>query len=166
MSVENSRTGNSVSSANTDPESQVVIKTSFVQWVRQNPRKAAAYAFGAVALLALILGLALGLSHSKSSASASAKTSTSSASTVPEYDGSVDFSVSCAVSGSTVTVSALPSDATCIIRTDTFERALVSNGVATFDGVSDVSSLSLELFTAESGEFDCTGSIGEAVCSA
>jgi hypothetical protein len=166
---------NSISSSSAaDVESQngemVVTRTSMVQWIRENPRKAAGIAFGGVAVLGTIIGLAVGLHGAKAANAASTSSFGSSGSTVSatpaaDYSGDVSFTVSCATSGSTVTVSSLPSDATCVIRTDTFERAVVSNGEVTFAGVTDVSALTLELYTAESGEFDCTGAIGEAQCS-
>jgi hypothetical protein len=172
MSAELSHSNNSRS----DVESQdnlVVSRTSLVQWIRQNPRKAAGVAFGGVAVLSCIIGLSVGLAGAKSSASnrASSTSGSGSQSAVPaavveEYSGSSSsFAVSCDSEGTALSLSDLPSDATCIIRTDTFERAIVSNGVATFPGVTDASAIVFELYTAQSGEFDCSGSLGDATCS-
>jgi hypothetical protein len=170
--VENSHSG-----SHSDVESQnndvVVNRTSLVQWVRTNPRKAAGIIFGGVAVTSCIIGLAVGLAGAKQSAAAARAGSSGSGSEAVANPSATDptgeygvatFSVSCNASGSSLTVSGLPAEATCVIRTDTFERGLVEGGVVTFEGVTDLSSVSFGLYTASSGEFDCSGEIGEAQC--
>jgi hypothetical protein len=174
MSAELSHSAASHSGSDVESQDNVVVsRTSLVQWIRQHPRKAAAVAFGGVAVLSCIIGLSVGLAGAKADASSRSSSTSGSGSqttgavpaSVDEYSGSVSYSVGCSSEGTTLSLTDLPAEATCIIRTDTFERAIVSGGVATFPGVTDASAIVFDLYTSQSGEFDCAGALGDATCS-